>query len=41
MKNGTITTNGKGVYNDANGKFSKDDTLMNNALYYVDVIAKE
>lgn len=41
MKNGTITTDGKGVYNDANGNFSKDDTLMNNALYYVDVIAKE
>ena len=41
MKNGTITTDGKGIYNDANGKFSKDDTLMNNALYYIDVIAKE
>ena len=41
IKNGTITTDGTGVYKDANGKFSKDDTLMNNALYYVDVIAKE
>lgn len=41
IKNGTITTDGTGVYKDANGKFSKDDILMNNALYYVDIIAKE
>lgn len=41
IKNGSITTDGTGVYHDANGKLSKDDKLMNNALHYVDVIAKE
>lgn len=41
IKNGNITTDGTGVYYDANGKLSKDDELMNNALHYVDIIAKE
>ena len=41
IKNGSITTDGTGVYHDVNGKLSKDDKLMNNALHYVDVIAKE
>lgn len=41
IKNGSITTDGTGAYYDTNGKLSKDDQLMNNALHYVDIIAKE
>lgn len=41
IKNGNITTDGTGIYYDANGKLSKDDELMSNALHYVDIIAKE
>lgn len=41
IKKGSITTNGEGVYYDANGKLLKDDKLMNIALHFVDVIAKE
>lgn len=41
IKNGSITTDGTGVYYDANGKLSKDDELMNTALHFVDVIARE
>ena len=41
IKNGTITTDGTGVYYDSNGKLSKDDQLMNNALHYIDIIAQE
>lgn len=41
IKNGSITTDGTGVYYDADGKLSEDDKLMNTALHFVDVIAKE
>lgn len=41
IKNGSITTDGTGVYRDTNGKLSKDDKLMNNALHFVNVIATE
>lgn len=40
IKNGNITTNGSGIYQDTNGNLSKDDKLMNNALHFVDVIAR-
>lgn len=41
IKNGNITTDGTGVYNDASGKILENDELMSNALHYVDIIAKE
>ena len=41
IKNGNITTDGAGVYTDASGKILENDELMNNALHYVDIIAKE
>jgi hypothetical protein len=40
IQNGSITTNGTGIYYDSNGKLSKDDKLMSKALHYVDTIAK-
>lgn len=40
IKNGNITTDGSGIYQDTNGNLSKDDELMNNALHFVDVIAR-
>lgn len=39
LKNGSITTNGTGIYYDTNGKLSESDKLMSNALHYVDTIA--
>lgn len=41
IKNGTITTDGTGIYYDKLGKLSKEDELMNNALHYIDTIARE
>lgn len=41
IKNGTITTDGTGIYYDKLGKLSKDDKLMNNALHFIDTIARE
>lgn len=41
IKNGNITTDGTGIYYDADGKLSKDDKLMNNVLHFIDIIAKE
>ena len=41
IKNGTITTDGTGIYYDKLGNLSKEDKLMNNALHYIDIIARE
>lgn len=41
IKNGNITTDGSGIYYDTNGNLSKDDKLMNNALHFIDIIARE
>lgn len=41
IQNGSITTDGTGVYRDMNGKLSQNDPLMNNALHFVNVIATE
>ena len=41
IKQGTITTDGTGKYSDASGNILENDELMGNALYYVDLIAKE
>ena len=41
IKNGTITTDGTGIYYDKLGNLSKEDKLMNNALHYIDTIARE
>lgn len=41
IKYGNITTDGSGKYNDVSGNILENDELMGNALYYVDLIAKE